>query len=110
MATNTIHTRPEFDGWLGGIKNAEGKAAILTRLERAEEGNFGDTEPVGDGVSEMRVFVGPGYRIYYVRSGQSSYLMLFGSDKTDQKRGIQRAKQILNALRGKSDERYFQPR
>jgi putative addiction module killer protein len=67
---------------------------------RAQNGNFGDTEPVGNGLSEMRVFVGPGYRVYYVRSGQTSYLMLYGSDKTDQKRGIKRAKEILDALRG----------
>lgn len=52
-------------------------------------------------MSEMRVFVGPGYRIYYVRSGIAEYLMLSGSDKTDQKRGIQKAKAILAGLRGK---------
>ncbi|HDS1735765.1 type II toxin-antitoxin system RelE/ParE family toxin [Pseudomonas sp. BP8] len=101
MTTNIIHSTLEFDDWLDGVNDAEGKAAILTRMDRAEAGNFGDTEPVGDGVSEIRVFVGPGYRVYYVRSGQSSYLMLFGSDKSDQKRGIKRAKEILNALRGK---------
>ncbi|GAB7529681.1 hypothetical protein PS3A_20900 [Pseudomonas sp. 3A(2025)] len=49
----------------------------------------------------MRVFVGPGYRIYYVRTGQTRYLILNGSDKTDQDRGIKRAKEILDALRGK---------
>jgi putative addiction module killer protein len=95
-----IDTTPEFTGWLGGIKDAQGKAAVTVRLLRAQNGNFGDTEPVGNGLSEMRVFVGPGYRVYYVRSGQTSYLMLYGSDKTDQKRGIKRAKEILDALRG----------
>jgi putative addiction module killer protein len=95
-----IDTTPEFNGWLGGIKNAQGKAAVTARMLRAQNGNFGDTEPVGDGLSEMRVFVGPGYRVYYVRSGQTSYLMIYGSDKTDQKRGIKRAKEILDALRG----------
>lgn len=91
----------EFDDWLDDFKDDLGKAAILTRLDRAEKGNFGDCEPVGDGVSEMRVFVGPGYRIYYVRSGLTDFLMLNGSDKKDQKRGIKRAKEILEALRGK---------
>ncbi len=62
--------------------------------------NFGDCEPAGDGLSEMRVFVGPGYRISFVRTGITAYLMLWGSDKTDQKRGIKRAKEILDALRG----------
>lgn len=88
----TINATSEFDGWLLGLKNCQG---------RAEEGNFGDTEPVGHGVSEMRVFVGRGYRIYYVRSAVTSYLMLYGSDKADQRRGIRRAKEILDALRGK---------
>ena len=61
---------------------------------RAQNGNFGDTEPVGNGLSEVRAFVGPGYRMHHVRSGQKSYLMLYGSNKTDQKRGIKRAKGI----------------
>ena len=98
--TNEIGSTPDFDKWLDGVKNAVGKAAILGRISRAECGNFGDTEPVGDGVSEMRVFVGPGYRMYYVRTGQTRYLMLYGSDKTDQCRGIKRAKEILDNLRG----------
>jgi putative addiction module killer protein len=99
---NTISTTPEFDDWLDGVKDAKGKAAVLVRLERAKAGNFGDCETVGDGVSEMRVFVGPGYRAYFVRSGQTAYLMLSGSDKTDQKRGIKEAKAILDALTGKT--------
>jgi putative addiction module killer protein len=77
-----------------------GKTAVLTRLDRAEENNFGDCEPAGDGMSEMPVFVGHGYRIYFVRTGITAYLMLWGSDKTDQNRGIKRAKEILAALRG----------
>ncbi|MDE1911121.1 MAG: type II toxin-antitoxin system RelE/ParE family toxin [Pseudomonas sp.] len=96
-----IHQTPEFESWLKRMKDTQGKAAILTRLDRARAGNFGDCESVGDGMSEMRVFVGPGYRIYYVRSGIAEYLMLSGSDKTDQKRGIQKAKAILAGLRGK---------
>lgn len=61
---------------------------------------FGDCEPAGNGLSDMRIFVGPGYRIYFVRTGITAYLMLWGSDKTDQQRGIKRAKEILDALRG----------
>lgn len=96
-----IHQTPDFEDWLDSVKDTQGKAAILARLDRARNGNFGDCEPVGDGVSEMRVFIGPGYRIYFVRSGIAEYLMLSGSDKTDQRRGIKRAKLILDALRGK---------
>ncbi|MCW1243588.1 type II toxin-antitoxin system RelE/ParE family toxin [Pseudomonas sp. SAICEU22] len=96
-----IQQTPDFEDWLDDLNDAQGKAAILARLDRAGNGNFGDSEPVGDGVSEMRVFIGPGYRIYFVRSGVTEYLMLSGSDKTDQKRGIKRAKQILDTLRGR---------
>ncbi|WPN61419.1 type II toxin-antitoxin system RelE/ParE family toxin [Pseudomonas sp. P9_35] len=98
---NEIHQTSYFEDWLDSVKDAQGKSAILARLDRAADGNFGDCEPVGDGVSEMRVFIGPGYRIYFVRSGIAEYLMLSGSDKTDQKRGIKKAKAILDALRGK---------
>lgn len=56
--TNLIGRTPEFDTWLDGMRDIDGKAAVLTRLDRAEENNFGDCEPVGDGMSEMRVFVG----------------------------------------------------
>jgi len=83
--TNLIGRTPEFDTWLDGMRDIDGKAAALTRLDRAEENNFGDCEPVGDGMSEMRVFVGPGYRIYFVRTGIAAYLMLWGSDKPTRK-------------------------
>lgn len=105
MTINTLNTTPEFDGWLQSVDDPIGKAAILTRIERAENGNFGDVKPVGDAVSEMRVFEGPGYRVYYVRVGMTTYLLLWGSDKTDQKRGIKRAKEILNALMPKGKKR-----
>lgn len=98
--TNIIGRTPESDTWLDGVRDVCGKVAVLTRLDRAEENNFGDCEPAGNGLSEMRIFVGPGYRIYFVRTGITAYLMLWGSDKTDQQRGIERAKEILDALRG----------
>lgn len=98
---NWIGRTPEFDTWLDGMRDICGKAAVLTLLDRAEENNFGECEPAGDGLSEMRVFVGPGYRVYFVRTGITAYLMLWGSDKTDQKRGIKRAREILDARRGR---------
>jgi len=57
----------EFDAWLAALKDRMGRARIAHRIRSAEHGNFGDCEPVGEGVSEMRVHVGPGYRIYYTR-------------------------------------------
>jgi putative addiction module killer protein len=98
---NQIDTTSEFDDWLDGVKDPIGKGAVTARLARAENGSFGDIESVGDGVSEMRVFVGPGYRIYFVRTGSTRYLMLYGSDKADQQRAINRAKRILGVIRGK---------
>ncbi|MCU1781531.1 type II toxin-antitoxin system RelE/ParE family toxin [Pseudomonas sp. 13B_2.1_Bac1] len=98
--TNIIGRTPELDTWLDGMRDVCGKVAVLTRLDRAEENNFGDCEPAGNGLSDMRIFVGPGYRIYFVRTGITAYLMLWGSDKTDQQRGIKRAQEILDALRG----------
>ncbi len=102
---NTVSKTLEFEMWLGSVKDAKAREAVMSRLERAEEGNFGDCEPVGDGVSEMRVFTGPGYRIYFVRVGLAAYLFLWGSDKSDQARAIKRAKSILESIRGKSNER-----
>lgn len=95
---NVLTQTPEFGAWLDNLKDIEGKMAILTRLYRAETGHFGDCEPVGGGISEMRVFSGPGYRAYFVRNSRTHYTMLWGSDKTDQQRAIRRATAILKAL------------
>lgn len=75
------------------------RARIIHRLRSAEHGNFGDCAPVGEGVSEMRVHVGPGYRIYFTRRGEVVYLLLLGGDKSTQKRDIQRAIEIARALK-----------
>ncbi len=73
-------------------------AVIYNRLDRATKGNFGDAKALGGGVSEMRVDVGPGYRIYFTRRGEVVYLLLIGGDKSTQARDIQRAKTLLKAL------------
>ena len=64
----------------------------------AQEGNFGDCEPVGHGISEMQVFVGPGYRVYYTRRGEVVYLLLCGGKKSSKKRDIKLAKSILDEI------------
>ena len=71
------------------------QVAILTRLDRLELGNFGDTKPVGDGVSELRVDVGAGYRVYYARRGKMILLLLCGGDKSSQGADIKRAIKYL---------------
>jgi len=80
------------------MNSTVGKALIARRIERAENGNFGDCEPVGGGVSEMRIHHGPGYRAYFTRRGEVFYLLLLGGDKSSQKRDIKRAIEMACAL------------
>ncbi|MDD5058164.1 MAG: type II toxin-antitoxin system RelE/ParE family toxin [Sideroxydans sp.] len=95
---NTFLKSEEFDDWLAGLKDKIGKAVIARRIERAEAGHFGDCEPVGEGVSEMRIHVGPGYRAYFIRRGEVIYFLLLGGDKSTQKRDIKRAIEMARAL------------
>jgi len=95
---NTFLRTGEFDDWLFGLKDQIGRARILHRIRSAEHGNFGDCEPVGDGVSEMRIHVGPGYRAYFTRRAEVVYLLLLGGDKSSQKRDIKRAIEMARAL------------
>lgn len=88
----------EFDTWLAALKDKKGRARIIERIDAAEHGNFGDCEPVGEGVSEMRIHFGPGYRAYFSRRGEVVYLLLLGGDKSSQKRDIRRAIQIARTL------------
>ncbi len=95
---NTFLRTEEFDDWLSGLKYKIGRARIVYRIRSAEHGNFGDCEPVGDGVSEMRIHVGPGYRAYFTRRAEVVYLLLLGGDKSSQKRDIKRAIEMARAL------------
>lgn len=95
---NTFLRSEEFDTWLAALKDRKGRARIVARIRSAERGNFGDCEPVGDGVSEMRIHFGPGYRVYFTRRGQVVYLLLLGGDKSSQKRDIRRAIQLAQTL------------
>jgi putative addiction module killer protein len=97
----TFYRTAEFDTWLSGLKDKVGKARIIKRIRAAEGGNFGDCEPVGEGVSEMRIHVGAGYRLYYTRSGEVIYLLLLGGDKSSQPRDIKRAIEMVRSLKAK---------
>lgn len=88
----------EFDAWLSGLRDPLAKARIIARIRSAEQGNFGDCEPVGEGISEMRIHFGPGYRLYYTRQSEIIYLLLCGGDKSSQKRNIRQAKALLRSL------------
>lgn len=95
---NTFLRTEEFDAWLSALKDRVGRARIAYRIRSAEHGNFGDCKSVGEGVSEMRVNVGPGYRLYYTRRGEVVYLLLLGGDKSSQKRDIRRAIEMARAF------------
>ena len=95
---NTFERTEEFDDWLAGLKDKVGRARIVLRIRSAEHGNFGDCEPVGEGVFEMRVHFGPGYRAYYTRRAMVVYLLLLGGNKSTQKRDIKRAIEMARAL------------
>ena len=97
---NNFLRTSEFDAWLRALRDPVGKARILARIRSAESGNFGDSAPVGDGISEMRIHVGPGYRVYYCRRGDVVYLLLCAGDKSSQQRDIRRAKSLLEGIEG----------
>jgi len=89
----------EFDAWLAGLRDKVGRARIAQRIRSAEVGNFGDCEPVGEGVSEMRIHVGPGYRLYFMQSGAVLYLLLLGGEKSGQRRDIKSALKMARELK-----------
>ncbi len=88
-----------FSDWLNDLSDNKGKALILNRLANAALGNFGDCAPVGEGVSEMRIHSGPGYRVYFMRDGAMVYVLLCGGDKASQRRDIATAKRMARKLR-----------
>lgn len=96
---NVFERSEAFDGWLARLKDNVGRARIIHRIRAAEHGNFGDCAPIGDGVLEMRIHVGPGYRVYFMRRRGTLYLLLGGGDKSSQKRDIQRATAMARSLK-----------
>lgn len=89
-----VRETDEFSDWLGALRDVRGKAKILVRIERLAKGNPGDVQPVGEGVSELRINYGPGYRVYYVQRGRRFILLLAGGDKGTQDRDIAQAKRL----------------
>ena len=87
-----IRQTPVFVTWLRRLRDMEARARIQMRLDRIGRGLFGDVKPVGDGVSELRVDCGPGYRLYFVQRGATVVVLLVGGDKASQSRDIAAAK------------------
>lgn len=98
---NALVRTPRFDAWFRGLGDLRAKQVILARLTRVEQGNFGDCKSVGDGVRELRIDVGQGYRVYFVRRGPAVYLLL--SDKGSQKRDIGQARAMARELEEDGD-------
>ncbi len=94
----TIYTTERFDTWFAGLRDQQASARIKTRIRRAEDGNFGDCEPVGDGVSEMRIHYGPGYRVYFVQRRDEIVILLAGGDKSTQAKDIKTALNLAREL------------
>ena len=95
---NTIEQTQAFKDWLRKVKDPMGKASIVRRIDRAARGNFGDSKDLKDGVWEMRIPTGPGYRVYFTQQGDSIYLLLIGGDKASQEKDIEKAKRMAADL------------
>jgi putative addiction module killer protein len=95
---STIQTTETFDTWFAALRDRKAKARIQARIDRAEEGNFGDCEPVGKGVSEMRIHHGAGYRVYFKRLGREWVVLLAGGDKSTQQADIKSALRLAQEL------------
>ena len=83
-----------FERWVRSLRDRRAVARINARLRRISLGNFGDVKAVGDGILELRIHYGPGYRLYFVRDGESVVVLLCAGDKSSQQRDIERAKRL----------------
>lgn len=93
-----VRTTPVFDRWLARLRDQRAKQRIQIRLRRVSLGNVGDIKPVGDGVSELRIDYGPGYRVYCLQRGETVVILLCGGDKSTQNRDIERARSLAAQL------------
>ncbi len=93
-----IRKTEEFNKWLTSLRDAKAKAKIQVRITRLSLGNAGDVKPVGEGVSEMRISEGKGYRVYFVSKGDVLIILLCGGDKSSQQSDINNAKFMAKKL------------
>ena len=95
---HSIQTTEVFDTWFAGIKDKQASRRVQARIDRAEDGNLGDCEPIGEGVSEMRIHYGPGYRVYFVQRGIEIIILLAGGNKATQAKDIKTAIEIARKI------------
>ena len=98
LRMNSILTTEVFDDWFVSLKDMQAVRRVQARIDRAEDGNLGDCEPVGEGVSEMRIHYGPGYRVYFVKRGMEIVILLAGGNKSTQSKDIKTALEIARQL------------
>jgi putative addiction module killer protein len=94
----TVYQTPEFADWLDDLKDVRAQVRIAARLRQAEAGNLGDHKNLSGALSEMRLDIGPGYRLYFTRRDRILVVMLMGGDKSTQERDIAKARRLLNSL------------
>jgi len=99
-----VRTTEEFDDWLDNLRDRTAVLRISARIDRIEQGNFGDTKPITKEISEFRFFFGNGYRIYYTVKENIVVLLLNGGNKSSQKRDIKKAKMIYAEISGDRNE------
>lgn len=87
-----------FTAWLTGLADVQATARIVVRIRRLELGNAGDAKSVGEGVSEMRIDYGPGYRVYFTKRGRSVVILLCGGDKKSQRKDIAAAQKMAKEI------------
>ena len=93
-----IQQTETFAEWLKSVRDQKARIAIVRRIDRAAAGNFGDVRPVGGGVSEMRIDIGAGYRVYFVVRGKAIVILLCGGDKKSQQADIEIAKAMAREV------------
>lgn len=90
----SLEQSDDFVRWLKKLRDRVGRLRILKRLQRLSDGQFGDCQPVGEGVHELRMFFGPGYRVYFIQKGDAVVVLLAGGDKDSQPDDVVRAKAL----------------
>lgn len=95
----TIRRTRDYADWIKTLKDFRAQARIADRIDRLAAGNPGDVKSVGEGVSELRINFGPGYRVYFVRDGSIVYVLLCGGDKSTQDKDIRLAKKLAQQLK-----------
>ena len=93
-----IRRTKAYNDFFGALRDSKAKALIALRIDRLAQGHVGDAAPIGEGVSELRLHYGPGYRVYYIQRGAVLIVLLCGGDKSSQQRDIKRAKQMAQNL------------